>query len=106
MSAQPVKETIPAPLTTARPRSIAALVAIVLLGAGLRLWRLDAVPPGINQDEAVHAYDAWCLLKTGRDHDGAAWPIFFRAFGDYHPGPFVYTIIPFEAVLGLRVVQL
>lgn len=87
----------------ARLRSFAPLVAIILLGAGLRLWRLDAVPPGINQDEAVHAYDAWCLLKTGRDHDGASWPIFFRAFGDYHPGPFVYTIIPFEAVLGLRV---
>ncbi|OWY70959.1 hypothetical protein B7486_15300 [cyanobacterium TDX16] len=106
MSAQPVTENLPAPSSTgpgARLRSIAPLVAIVLIGAGLRLWRLDAVPPGINQDEAVHAYDAWCLLKTGRDHDGASWPIFFRAFGDYHPGPYVYTIIPFEAVLGLRV---
>lgn len=80
-----------------------ALFGILVIALFLRTWRLDESPPAINQDEAVHAYDAWSLLKTGRDHDGAAWPIFFRAFGDYHPGPFVYLLIPFEAVFGLSV---
>jgi len=78
-----------------------SLAAVLLLAAGLRLFRLDAVPPAINQDEAVHAYDAYCLLHTGKDHHGERWPIFFRAFGDYHPGPFVYLLIPAEALLGL-----
>lgn len=77
------------------------LIGIVILSAVLRLWRLDTVPPAINQDEAVHAYDAWSLSETGRDHDGAVWPIFFKAFGDYHPGPFVYLLVPFQAVFGL-----
>ena len=86
-----------------RTFSLASLIAIIALAATLRFWRLEGIPPGINQDEAVHAYDAWSLLRTGRDHDGAAWPIFFRAFGDYHPGPYIYAIIPFEALLGLRV---
>lgn len=87
-----------------RSRELTLLLLIITVAAGLRLWRLDSIPPGINQDEAVHAYDAWSLLKTGRDHDGARWPIFFRAFGDYHPGPFVYAIIPFEAIWGLNVI--
>ncbi|RIK68331.1 MAG: hypothetical protein DCC65_03835 [Planctomycetota bacterium] len=81
----------------------ALLLGIVILAAFLRLWRLDSVPPAINQDEAVHAYDAWSLAKTGRDHDGASWPIFFKAFGDYHPAPFVYLLVPFQALMGLGV---
>lgn len=104
---QPVPAGVPAQEVSSRmtpPRSHRlALVLIILLAAGLRLWRLDEAPPAINQDEAVHAYDAWSLAKTGRDHDGAAWPIFFKAFGDYHPGPFVYLLVPFQALLGLGV---
>jgi 4-amino-4-deoxy-L-arabinose transferase-like glycosyltransferase len=85
-----------------RRRSWAPLV-IVLIAAALRLYRLDGVPPAINQDEAVHAYDAWCLLETGTDHHGEAWPIFFRAFRDYHPGVFVYLLIPLQALFGMNV---
>ncbi len=79
------------------------LAAIVLLGAILRLVALDTVPPGINQDEAVRAYDAWCLRETGQDHYGASWPIFLRGFGkvDYPPGHYVYLLIPFQAILGV-----
>ncbi len=93
------------PLTAPMPdvAIVLALIVVVLLGAILRIWRLDVVPPAINQDEAVHAYDAWCLLQTGHDHDGAPWPIFLRAFGDYHPAPFVYLLIPFQALMGLSV---
>jgi 4-amino-4-deoxy-L-arabinose transferase-like glycosyltransferase len=76
---------------------------LVLIAAALRMYRLDSVPPAINQDEAVHAYDAWCLLATGTDHHGEAWPIFFRSFRDYHPGVFVYLLMPLEALFGLNV---
>ncbi|HKQ50531.1 MAG TPA: glycosyltransferase family 39 protein [Phycisphaerae bacterium] len=79
------------------------LLLIVLLAAALRFYRLDNVPPAINQDEAVHAYDAWCLLETGKDHRGEAWPIFFRAFRDYHPGVFVYLLMPLQALFGMNV---
>lgn len=78
-------------------------LVIVLIAAALRLYQLDSVPPAINQDEAVHAYDAWCLLQTGKDHHGEAWPLFFRAFRDYHPGVFVYLLIPLQAFFGMNV---
>jgi len=77
-----------------------SLVAILLLAAALRLAWLGAIPPGINQDEAVHAYDAWCLLHTGMDHYGERWPVFLRAVGDYHSAPFIYLLIPFQALIG------
>lgn len=78
------------------------ILSIVLLGAALRLVALGSVPPSICQDEAVNAYDAHCLLLTGKDHVGARWPIFFRSFGDYHPGPPVYLQIPFQMLLGMN----
>jgi hypothetical protein len=65
--------------------------------------RLDAVPPGINQDEATHAYDAYCLLKTGKDHGGEAWPIFVHGNGarERRSAPYMYLLIPFQALLGI-----
>ncbi len=78
-------------------------ILIFLLAVALRVYRLDSVPPPINQDEAVHAYDARCLLALGKDHYGESWPIFFRAFRDFHPGPFVYLLIPLQAIFGMNV---
>jgi 4-amino-4-deoxy-L-arabinose transferase-like glycosyltransferase len=76
---------------------------ILLIAIALRLYRLDSVPPPINPDEAVHAYDARCLLAVGKDHYGERWPVFFRAFRDYHPGPFIYLLMPLQALFGMNV---
>jgi 4-amino-4-deoxy-L-arabinose transferase-like glycosyltransferase len=79
------------------------IVIIMLVAAALRLIALDRVPPAICQDEAVNAYDACCILKTGADHYGTRWPVFFRSFGDYHAGLPIYLQIPFQMVLGMNV---
>ncbi|HKQ46840.1 MAG TPA: glycosyltransferase family 39 protein [Phycisphaerae bacterium] len=92
-----------APTSGPTPSARLAVGVIVLLGAALRLIALDRVPPAIGQDEAVNAYDAYCILKTGTDHYGTPWPIFFRSFGDYHPGLPIYLQIPFQAVLGINI---
>ena len=52
------------------------LLAILLVGGALRLWRLGESPPGLNVDEAANAWNAYCLLKTGIDQYGVSWPIF------------------------------
>ncbi len=39
------------------------LLAIVLLAAALRLYRLDALPPGLYHDEAYNGLDALALLR-------------------------------------------
>jgi 4-amino-4-deoxy-L-arabinose transferase-like glycosyltransferase len=80
------------------------LVAITLVAAALRLWRLDLSPPGLNQDEAISAWISWCLLHTGRDMTGQAWPIFYgHGIGDYPATLYFYSLIPFQALFGLGV---
>lgn len=39
-----------------------ALAAIAALAAGLRFWRLDAIPPGFHYDEAYEALEAWRVI--------------------------------------------
>jgi hypothetical protein len=82
----------------------AAPLAILLVAAALRLPLLAAAPPGLNQDEAINAWDAYCLLKTGADSNGAAWPLFYtRGFGSNRSALFLYMLLPFEALGGLSV---
>jgi len=45
---------------------------IAALAAGLRFWRLDAVPPGFHYDEAYEALEAWRVITQPGYH-----PIFF-----------------------------
>ena len=43
-----------------------ALVVILLAAAFLRLYRLDALPPGLTHDEAGHAHDAVAIANGAR----------------------------------------
>ena len=78
------------------------LISILVLAALLRLWRLGTNPPGLTSDEAALGYNAYSVLKTGRDEYGKFLPIIFKSFGDYKPGLYVYLDVPFVAVLGLN----
>ncbi len=82
-----------------------AIIAVVVLAGVLRITWLDSVPPAINQDEAIHAWEARCLLKMGCDHTGARWPIFCHAYGlrESHASPFIYLLIPFQWLMGMNV---
>ena len=44
----------------------AALAVILLVAAFLRLYRLDAIPPGLTHDEAGHAHDAAAIVGGAR----------------------------------------
>jgi len=72
------------------------------VAAGLRLARLDSVPPALSADEASNAYDGYCLLKTHCDRWGQPWPVVLRAFGDadYRPALMAYLTLPFQVLLG------
>ncbi len=57
---------------------------LTLLAAGLRFWRLDAIPPGFHYDEALEALEAWRVLTVPGYH-----PIYFP--GDFGLAPiFIY----------------
>jgi 4-amino-4-deoxy-L-arabinose transferase-like glycosyltransferase len=67
----------------------------------LRLWKLGSIPPGLTPDEASLGYNAFSILKTGRDEYGELLPLILKSFGDYKPGFYVYLTIPFVALFGL-----
>lgn len=77
------------------------LIAIILLAAVLRFWRLDSYP-ALNADEAAIGYNAYSLIQTGKDEHGNPWPIHFQSFNDYKPGLYVYLVLPFVKFFGLN----
>ena len=77
------------------------LILILLLAAFLRFYRLTSYPP-LNVDEAAIGYNAWSLIKTGKDEHGHPWPLHFKSFGDYKPGGYFYLVLPLVKFLGLR----
>lgn len=78
------------------------IVVALTLAFLLRVWNLGSVPPALTPDEASLGYNAYSILKTGRDEFGKNLPIIFKSFGDFKPGLYVYISIPFIAVFGLN----
>ncbi len=74
---------------------------MVLAGA-LRLFYLDKIPNGLYSDEAAYGYNAYSILKTGRDEYGAFLPLVFKSFGDYKAPLYIYFTVPFIQIFGLN----
>ena len=80
----------------------AALFLIVILAAVVRFTGLSHLPPALNRDEAAIGYNAYSLLKTGKDEHGQFMPFAFLSIGDYKMPLYIYlTILP-VAVFGLN----
>ncbi len=77
------------------------LIFIVSLGLTLRLFYLDSRPVGFTWDEAALGYNAYSLLKTGKDEYGKILPVVFKSFGDYKPGLYIYLTVPAIKIFGL-----
>ena len=77
------------------------LIAIIILSFLLRFVLLDKVPPSLNWDEVSQGYNAYSILKTGRDEWGVSFPVTnFRAYGDYPTTFYMYAAIPFIYLFG------
>lgn len=74
---------------------IIILSVIVLIAIVLRFYQLDKIPPGLIIDEASEGYNAFSILRTGRDRYGQSFPILFRSFGSFQAHLYTYlTVIP------------
>ena len=82
-------------------RKFTALFLIIILAAFLRIWDITRIPVGFNADEAAIGYNAWSILKTGRDEFGNFLPIAFTSFGDFKPPLYFYLTVPFVAIFDL-----
>jgi len=79
------------------------LLIILFLAVLLRFYQLGVNPVSLYWDEVSLGYNAYSILKTGRDEFGVKIPLDkFIAFGDYKPIGYVYsTVIPI-AIFGLN----
>ncbi|MCX6791862.1 MAG: glycosyltransferase family 39 protein, partial [Candidatus Gottesmanbacteria bacterium] len=78
------------------------LLCIVIFAAILRFYKLGEVPASMNADEAAIGYNAYSILKTGKDEYGTKFPLLFRSFDDYKLPAYIYLTVPSVAVFGLQ----
>lgn len=78
------------------------IVIILLIAVFLRFYKLGSIPPHLTPDEASLGYNAYSILKTGRDEYGEILPLIFKAFGEFKLGLYIYLTVPFVAVFGLN----
>ena len=81
-------------------RFLLLLFLILAAASVLRLFRLTQNPPGLYWDEVAIGYNAYSVLKTGRDEWNQTFPVLFRSYNDYKLPLYIYSVIPFEKLLG------
>jgi len=77
-------------------------ICIIVFAIALRFWQLGQIPAGFHSDEAAFGYNAYSLLKTGKDEYGKPFPLILKSFSDYKAAVYSYLTIPFIAVRGLN----
>ncbi|MBI2598878.1 glycosyltransferase family 39 protein, partial [Candidatus Curtissbacteria bacterium] len=78
------------------------LILVFVVAFMLRFFLLSSLPPGLDWDEASTAYNAYSILKTGKDEFGESFPFLFRAYDGYTPPLLTYLNIPAVAIFGLN----
>src|SRR3990172_5340154 len=75
---------------------------VVLLAFFLRVNKVTEVPPSLNWDEVSIGYNAYSILKTGKDEWGEFLPLHFKSYGEYKLPAQIYASIPAIAIFGLN----
>jgi len=80
-----------------------ALLSLVLvLAFFLRFYKLTSDPPSLNWDEVAIGYNAYSILKTGKDEWGVKLPLNFESYSEYKLPTQIYASIPAIAIFGLN----
>ncbi len=83
-------------------RHLGTFMFLAVISGGVVLYAKDLTtnPAGFFIDESSIAYNAHSLSKTGRDEHGEAWPLYFRAFGEYKNPIHIYLLAAVFRVTG------
>lgn len=78
------------------------VILVILLAATIiRFYQLGNPSRGFYLDEAAIGYNAYSILKTGKDEFGKSFPLLFRSFTDFKAPLYIYlSIIPIK-IFGL-----
>ena len=77
------------------------LTLIILLSIFLRLWKITEVPVSLFGDELDVGYQAYSILKTGRDYNGNFLPLHFHSQAEWRTPLYLYSAVPTVAVFGI-----
>lgn len=77
------------------------LLIIIVLASFLRLWRIDQVPVSLFGDELDLGYQAYSILKTGKDYSGNFLPIHFQSLAEWRTPLYLYSAVPTVAIFGI-----
>ncbi|MDO8658173.1 MAG: glycosyltransferase family 39 protein [Candidatus Levybacteria bacterium] len=77
------------------------LIAVLLLASILRFYKIDANPVSLFGDEVDVGYQAYSILKTGRDYMGNFLPIHFQSLAEYRTPLYLYSAVPTVAIFGI-----
>ncbi len=78
------------------------LFCIFLISVFLHFFKINEAPPCLNADEVSYGYNAYSILKTGKDEYGTFMPLRLKSFGDYKLPLYSYLTIPSIAIFGLN----
>ncbi|MBU1032153.1 glycosyltransferase family 39 protein [Patescibacteria group bacterium] len=79
-----------------------ALLLIVILAFFLRFYKVTLNPPSLNWDEVSIGYNAYSILKIGKDEWRELLPVHFKAYGEYKLPLQIYASIPGIYFFGLN----
>lgn len=94
---------LPKRMYTVGRRADPVLLSAMAVGLLVRAWAFGSIPPGLNQDEASTAYDAFCLIHYGMDRNGFHLPVMLVSWGSGMYSLAAYVAAPFIGILGLSV---
>lgn len=77
------------------------IILIIFLSLFLRVWKINKVPVSLFGDEADLGYQAYSILKTGRDYYGNILPLHFHSLAEWRTPLYLYSAVPSVAIFGI-----
>lgn len=75
-------------------------ILVIILALVLRSYHVTSKPHDLYVDEVAIGWNAYSILKTGKDEYGVTLPLSFRSYGDYKLPVYIYLTTISEALLG------
>ena len=77
------------------------LSLILVFSAFLRVYKLNLDPPELFGDELDAGYQAYSILKTGKDIGGNFLPLYAQSLAEFKAPLFFYSMLPFIKIFSL-----
>jgi hypothetical protein len=67
-------------------------ITLAVIAIAAHVANIANLPRGLYVDESSIGYNAWTIANTGHDEHGVAWPLYFRAFGEFKNPVYIYFV--------------